>query len=72
MTAEQDRLATELARLTEAAAAGGGVTLVEAVQAREAQPKSLREELAALDQLTQVGRLDRAQLERVTRECVTD
>ena len=55
VTAEQDRLATELARLTEAAAAGGGVTLVEAVQAREAQPKSLREELAALDQLTQVG-----------------
>ena len=70
--AEQGRLATELARLTEAIAAGGGVTLVGAVNAREAQLETLRGELTALDQLTQVGRLDRIQLERTARECLTD
>jgi DNA invertase Pin-like site-specific DNA recombinase len=42
VAAEQGRLAMELARLTEAIAAGGGVTLVEAVNAREAQLESLR------------------------------
>ena len=40
--AGQGRLATELARLTEAIAAGGGVTLVGAVNAREAQLETLR------------------------------
>ena len=70
--AEQARLATELGRLTEAIAAGGGVTLVEAVKVREAQQQTLRGELAALDQMTQVGRLDQAQLERTARECLTD
>jgi hypothetical protein len=40
--AEQDRLAIELARLTEAIAAGGGVSLVGAVNAREAQLETLR------------------------------
>jgi site-specific DNA recombinase len=70
--AEQGRLATELARLTEAIAAGGGVTLVGAVKAREAQLETLRGELTALDQLTQVGRLDRIQLEQTARECLTD
>lgn len=72
LEAELTRVGTELGRLTEAMGAGGGVTLVEAVQAREAQRQTLRGELAALDQLTQVGRLDRAQLERTTRECLTD
>jgi site-specific DNA recombinase len=66
------RLATELSRLMEAIAAGGGITLVEAVKAREAQQQGVRAELAALDQLTQVGRLDQAQLERTARECLTD
>jgi hypothetical protein len=70
--AEQDRLAIELARLTEAIAAGGGVSLMGAVNAREAQLETLRGELRALDQLTQVGRLDRIQLERTARECLTD
>jgi hypothetical protein len=45
---------------------------VEAVNAREAQLETLRGELTALDQLTQVGRLDRIQLERTARECLTD
>jgi site-specific DNA recombinase len=67
--AEQGRLAIELARLTEAIAAGGGVSLVGAVKA---QLETLRGELRALDQLTQVGRLDRIQLERTARECLTD
>ena len=40
--AEQGRLAIELARLTEAIAAGGGVSLVGAVNAREAQLETLR------------------------------
>ena len=70
--AEQGRLAIELARLTEAIAAGGGVSLVGAVNAREAQLETLRGELRALNQLTQVGRLDRIQLERTARECLTD
>ena len=70
--AEQGRLAIELARLMEAIAAGGGVSLVGAVNAREAQLETLRGELRALDQLTQVGRLDRIQLERTARECLTD
>jgi hypothetical protein len=72
LEADLARLATELGWLTEAIAAGGGVTLVEAVKAREAQQQTLRGELAALDQLTQVGRLDQAQLERTARECLTD
>ena len=72
VAAEQGRLAIELARLTEAIAAGGGVSLVGAVNAREAQLETLRGELRALDQLTQVGRLDRIQLERTARECLTD
>jgi site-specific DNA recombinase len=72
LEAERDRLATELGRLAEAIAAGGGVTLVEAVRARETQRETLQGELVALDQLTQVGRLDRAQLEQTTRECLTD
>jgi hypothetical protein len=46
--------------------------LVEAVKAREVQQQTVRAELAALDQLTQVGRRDRAQLERTARECLTD
>jgi hypothetical protein len=45
---------------------------VGAVNAREAQLETLRGELTALDQLTQVGRLDRIQLERTARECLTD
>jgi hypothetical protein len=45
---------------------------VEAVKAREVQQQTVRAELAALDQLTQVGRRDRAQLERTARECLTD
>ena len=44
--AEQGRLAIELARLTEAIAAGGGVSLVGAVNAREAQLETLRGELS--------------------------
>ena len=40
--------------------------------AREAQPETLRGELTALDPLTQVGRLDRIQLERTARKCLTD
>jgi hypothetical protein len=72
LEAELARLATELNRLAEAIAAGGGVTLVEAVKAREAQQQAVRTELAALDQLTQVGRLDQALLERTARECLTD
>jgi site-specific DNA recombinase len=59
LEADLARLATELGRLTEGIAAGGGVSLVDAVKAREAQQETLRGELAALDQLTQVGRLDR-------------
>jgi hypothetical protein len=55
LDAELARLSTELGRLTEAIAGGGGVTLVEAVKAREAQQQTLRGELAALDQLTQAG-----------------
>ena len=47
MEAEQGRLAIELARLTEAIAAGGGVSLVGAVNAREAQLETLRGELLA-------------------------
>ena len=42
------------------------------MNAREAQLETLRGELTALDQLTQVGRLDRIQLERTARECLTD
>jgi hypothetical protein len=42
------------------------------VKAREAQQQTLRGELAALDQLAQVGRLDLAQLERTAREFLTD
>jgi hypothetical protein len=45
---------------------------VEAVKAREAQQQAVRTELSALDQLTQVGRLDQALLERTARECLTD
>jgi site-specific DNA recombinase len=72
LEAELARLATELSRLAEAIAAGGGVTLVEAVKAREAQQQAVRTELGALDQLIQVGRLDWALLERTARECLTD
>jgi hypothetical protein len=45
---------------------------VGAVNAREAQLETLRGELRALDQLTQVGQLGRIQLERTARECLTD
>jgi site-specific DNA recombinase len=72
LESEITRLATELGRLTEAIAAGGGIVVVEAVKAREVQQQTVRAELAALDQLTQVGRRDRAQLERAARKCLTD
>jgi NTP pyrophosphatase (non-canonical NTP hydrolase) len=45
LEAGRDRLATELGRLAEAIAAGGGVTLVEAMKARETQRETLRGEL---------------------------
>ena len=72
LDAELARLTVELSRLAEAIAAGGGVALVESMKAREARQQTLRGELAALDQLTQIGRLDEAQLQRTARECLTD
>ena len=72
IAAEQDRLSIELARLTEAIAVGGGASASwERWNAREAQLETLGE-VTALDQLTQVGRLDRIQLERTARECLAD
>ncbi|MFQ5803603.1 MAG: recombinase family protein [Candidatus Methylomirabilales bacterium] len=67
------RVKDELTRLAAAVAAGGNLpALLEAMKERERQRARIEQELTALDQLAQVGRLDLTRLERTLRAKLGD